>query len=336
MDNGALKGKRILMFSNSFFNYNEMIVSQLREMGARVDLYDERPDNSVITKIMLRYNIGLIRPKVNSYYNRIISQNKGNEYDFIFVIKSETVTPKIIEGLRAAFPKAELVLYLWDAVSNVPEGEKKLGCYDRVLTFDPNDAEKYGIGFRPLFFAKDYEKKAEAGTEFKYAMSFIGTAHSIRPYVVKALGQQCKNSGREYFSFLFSPHKVVYWYNKLTNKAYRDVKKSDISFSPLSAKEIESVYSKTRCVLDVEHNNQRGLTMRTIEMIGMGKKIITTNSEIKKYDFYNPNNIFVIDRENPLVDEDFWDAEYEPIPKEIVERYTLEHFICDIFTVKGE
>ena len=39
-------------------------------------------------------------------------------------------------------------------------------------------------------------------------------------------------------------------------------------------------------VLDINHLDQSGLTIRTFEALGAGKKIITTNSEIKKYPFY--------------------------------------------------
>jgi hypothetical protein len=45
--------------------------------------------------------------------------------------------------------------------------------------------------------------------------------------------------------------------------------------------------------------------MRTIEMLGTNKKIITTN------------NIFIIDRNNPIIDEIFLNKEYQEIDKNI-------------------
>ena len=336
MNTEILNGKRILMFSNSFFNYNQIIVSQLEEMGCIVDFYNERPNNNVITKIMLRYNIKLIRPLVKKYYGQIINQNSSKKYDYIFVIKSETITPDIIKKLREAFPQAEVVLYLWDAVANIPEGKKKLPCYDRVLTFDPNDAEKFHLKLRPLFFSKEFERKQNLKKQFKYDMAFIGTAHTIRPKIVNILTEQCKRQNRKCYSFLFLPNKVVYYYNKLLNRDYRNVKIEDINFSPLSIDQINDVYNNTKCVLDIEHKNQNGLTMRTIELLGMQKKIITTNSKIINYDFYNPNNIYVIDKNNPYIEEEFWNSDYQPISEEIVNRYSLKSFICDIFIAQGE
>ena len=60
-----------------------------------------------------------------------------------------------------------------------------------------------------------------------------------------------------------------------------------------------------KTIIDIERPLQKGLTMRTIEMLGKNKKIITTN------------NIFIIDRNNPIIDEIFLNKEYQEIDKNI-------------------
>ena len=101
----------------------------------------------------------------------------------------------------------------------------------------------------------------------------------------------------------------------------------------MDARQIKEIYRNSNCILDVEHQRQRGLTMRTIELVGMQKKIITTNASVTEYDFYNPSNICVIDRENPVVEESFWGKAYEPIREEILRRYALESFVKEIFEI---
>lgn len=329
-----MKDKKILMFGPSFFGYTECIAAQLRQMGAQVDFYDERPNNGALCKIMLRYNVRLYYPKVAAYYKAIAQENSSKDYDYIFVIKSEAIDQGILQMLRGYFPQAKCILYLWDAVENVPGGEEKIRLYDKVLTFDHVDAKKYGLPLRPLFFRKEYAQTGDDHTDFAYDVAFIGTAHSIRPKVVQAVEDICKKENRTCFKFLFLPHSIVFFYNKLLNPAYRKVRKSDIHFDSMPAADIRRVYDNSRCILDVEHVAQRGLTMRTIEMVGMGKKLITTNTGIKQYDFYNPNNICVIDREASEIPSGFWDSKYEPIPQEIINRYALEHFVQEIFDIK--
>ena len=112
------------------------------------------------------------------------------------------------------------------------------------------------------------------------------------------------------------------------------MKKSDINFKSISPAEINKGYSDSLCILDVEHQAQRGLTMRTIEMIGMQKKLITTNKGIGKYDFYNEDNICIIDKDEPLVPHEFWTREYKPLESDILKKYSLRAFVQDIFDIK--
>lgn len=328
------KEKSVLMFCASFFGYEKRIAEALRDEGYIVDLYDERPGSGFVAKTCVRYNIGIYHSVICKYYEQIIQRNRTKEYDYIFVVKGEAVNQSVIAMLRQAYPNAEMILYLWDAVKNIPDCAARMKLYDRVLTFDSQDAETYGIQLRPLFFAKEYEAEPETKENYQYDFAFVGTAHTIRPLIVQKLAADRAEKGREIFSHLFLPHVLVYYYNKLLNPAYRTVRRSDIHFDSLNAAQIKQIYSNSRCILDVEHQNQRGLTMRTIELIGMQKKIITTNALIKTYDFYNPKNICVIDRQDPVVDDAFWSSAYEPVPQEILDRYSLQAFVREIFGLK--
>ncbi|MCV4677987.1 hypothetical protein OFC08_34485, partial [Escherichia coli] len=60
---------------------------------------------------------------------------------------------------------------------------------------------------------------------------------------------------------------------------------TDVEFEPLSQSEVVEMMKCSEIIIDIHHPRQRGLTMRTIECIGLNKKIITTNEDIKKYDF---------------------------------------------------
>lgn len=322
--------KRILMFCPSFFGYDKKMAEALRSQGCQVDLYDERVSNNVFAKICIRYNVKLFHPVLDRYIARIIAENADKQYDYIFIIKGEGITRKGLSMLRSAYPQARQILYLWDSLDNIADGVGKLSLYDKVLTFDPQDAKTYGLHFRPLFYHKGFSGKVEPA-EFHYDIAFIGTAHSSRPRIVKALTAQCEKAGRKFYSYLFTPHYLVYLYNKLLNREYRDVKWSDLRTQSLPAQTVREIYDTSRCVLDVEHGKQRGLTMRTIEMLGMGKKVITTNALIAQYDFYNPKNFFILDRENPVLDAAFLDTSYEPLSTEIQEKYSLDFFLKEIF-----
>ena len=76
---------------------------------------------------------------------------------------------------------------------------------------------------------------------------------------------------------------------------------------------------------------QDGLTMRTFEVIGQEKKLITTNSSIVKYDFYNSNNIFLLKEDNITDIKHFLARDIKNIDKEILDKYSLSFFCKSIF-----
>ena len=95
-------------------------------------------------------------------------------------------------------------------------------------------------------------------------------------------------------------------------------------------KNVYEIYDQAKCVIDIESAKQCGLTMRTIEMIGLRKKLITTNKDIVNYDFYHEDNILVVDRNNFVLDEAFIDRPYYHLDEQIYEKYSLSHGIMEV------
>ena len=105
----------------------------------------------------------------------------------------------------------------------------------------------------------------------------------------------------------------------------------NISFKPKSSKELSEIVSESKVILDVNDIKQQGLTIRTLETLLAGKKIITTNADIINYDFYNPENVCVIDREHIQIPKNFFEKKYVPIEYKILKKYTAEGWVRDVF-----
>ena len=99
-----------------------------------------------------------------------------------------------------------------------------------------------------------------------------------------------------------------------------------------TSEEIAEILANSEIVLDANDVYQRGLTLRTLETLVSGKRMITTNEDIVNYDFYCPNNICIVDRTNISIPESFFTAKYEPIDNNILARYTAEGWVKDVFT----
>ena len=327
-----ISGKKILFFSPAFFKYENMIADKMREMGAEVDMYDVRSVTKAFQRALLKIHPAIFKKKSHRYYEDIIEQNKDKDYDYILIVKCDMTPASILKKFREVYPHAKLCLNLWDSVENIPGVTKKFKYFDTLHSFDLNDCEKYSIlKFRPLFYGDQFKKEGHVG-DYKYDISFLGTIHSDRFAVIKQVQRIAKDKGLKCFWFLFLQSKFIYKFYKLTKLEFRGTPKNTFSFDKMSAKEISKIVDESRIILDVQHPKQTGLTMRTIEMVGMNKKLITTNESIKKYDFYNENNVAVVNRNNVEISADFLNSSYQPLSPEVYEKYSLKNWILEVLS----
>lgn len=319
------------MLSVSFFNYENIIRDELISLGAEVDLYDERPSNSFYSKAIIRFKRSLYQKKIDIYYQNIIKNIKNQRYDYFLLIKGEVVPVFFLQFLRKNNPNIIFIYYTYDSFNNNPNGLGILKFFDKKFTFDREDSKKFNLKFRPLFFASDYETNYKKNTLIKYDLSFIGTIHSDRYEISQKISNWCSKTGLKMFVFYYSPSKILFKLKKITNKNFVKFDYHKISFNSLSHKEILSIYKSSIAILDINHPGQKGLTMRTFETLGSGIKLITTNADIKSYPFYNSNNIYIIDRDNPQLDKNFFNCEFEKIDRKIYFSMSLKGWIKELF-----
>jgi hypothetical protein len=326
------KNKRILFLSVQTFNYEKYIADKLRSLGAIVDYYDERPANSIFVKGIIRFKRSLYQKKINSYYKEILKNTIGTNYNFLFVIKGEVVPSFFLEEFKNRNPKCVFIFYTWDSFSNNPNAASVLKYFDRKFTFDSNDALLFNLDFRPLFFIDDYlEINKISNRIINYNLLFLGTAHSDRYKIGNTVVNWCDEQNLVSYAYYYMPSRLVYMFKMLFDSSFYSFEYKKLSFKSLSTNEIVELYKESAVILDINHPSQNGLTMRTFEALGAGKKIITTNTEIKKYPFYNENNVFVIDRENVVLYKSFFDSPFIEIDSVLREDMSISGWLKTIF-----
>jgi len=330
-----LNGKKILLIALS--GYPTGIIKKMEAMGAEVDYINDKPNDGVICKTLGRYKVGFYQKVINNYYTNSLKSLRTKNYDFILVIRGEYTPTETLKRLKRYYPNSRLILYMWDGMHklNTKGIEKKWPYYDRVYTFDRMDYEEHKdeLSFLPLYYYEEYlPKKAKEpnSNDFTYDLSFIGTGHGDRIRIVKDVTGQCERKGLNCFSYFFMPHPLVYLWNKLTSREFKSVRFTDIGFKMMPFEKLYRIYADSKCVVDVENTGQHGLTMRSIEILGLRRKLITTNKDIVNYDFYNANNIMVLDREKPIVDMSFFERPYETLDESIYHKYSLENWILEV------
>ncbi len=331
-----LDNKKILFFSPKFFGYENDIKKELENLGAEVFYFDERPKNDFLTKVFIRLNQKkLIKRKIEQYYKNIESQIRNIKFDYIFLLNVETVPLSFIEKIISTNLDIKVFTYFWDSINNRKYSLEYFKYSHKFFSFDSQDKLlNENIIFLPLFYNRNYKNLKNSNENYKYDICFIGTLHSDRYEVVKKILSLIE--GKQSYVYFYSTSKILFLFQKLFDKNFKNVKKEDVSFSSLSKENTIDIINKSKVVIDIEHMKQKGLTMRTLEMLGANKKMITTNKEIINYDFYITDNIQIIDRNNIILDKDFFEVNFKPINDDIYDKYSITQWVKTIFKDDNE
>ena len=327
-----LNGARILLTAPRFFGYDQEILRELERRGAKVDFFADRPFDAPLMHAAARFSRKAVLAHTERHYRQILSGFEQASYDYVFVLNGQTLPPGLLADLRSQHPDAVFLFYIWDAIANRPNAKDLLPVFDRTYSFEPEAALGHAMRFRPLFFAPRFgtpRGAAETGAE-KYDISFIGTAHTDRYRVVKKVDAALPGHVRRFWYLYLQARWVLAAY-RLTNPAFRGARARDFEFATLGPDDGARIFWESRAVLDIEHPAQTGLTIRTFETMGAGKKLVSTNRNLARYAFFDPARFALIDRENPAIPPGFLDAPAQPMEESIRNRYSVAGWIDEIF-----
>ena len=323
--------KRLLLIAPLFFGYYKEIMREAELAGYQVDYICDAPSNSSLSKALGRINKKLILSSTQKYFaETVIPKLQDKHYDNVFVVGGMTFafSAAMVKEIREMFPTAKFSLYQWDSEKNLPYCTGIHPYFDKIFSFDRYDCMRKNIyQFLPLFYTRNYAEIGSAkNEEFAFDCSYVGTAHPQKFQGINMIAGECKYVFPKQYIYHYMPSKLKYVYHKLTSPEYKHAKLSEFESQKLSAERIMEIFRDSKCILDAPQAGQTGLTIRTIECLGANRKLITTNADVKYYDFYDENNILIFDGK---IDESsaFFAEPYKNIPEDIYEKYSLSNWL---------
>lgn len=323
---------KICIISFDYWNYDHHIVKKLREkgidashinMGAyRYKNFGERATNA-ISKIFLNRNIKHI--KRQEYV--LSSLAELGPQDKILVLNPHTLDYATIKKIKSYTPY--LISYLYDNLDRFPV-EDRLELFDKIYSFEEKDVQKYG--FEKI---TNYNYLSEEPIECELVENdlFYITSYDKRRIKLlrKLAARLCELQIK---SRIIVVGKQV-WKEKLRNFILRPSGHQIIEFrkKPLDVSVVLEEYKKSKVIIDLMRDGQEGLSFRVFEAMALGKKIITDNKSIATYDFYKPENFLVINRDLSNIDNTFFTLSYRDIPKNIYQKYSLNHWVNQVFEI---
>lgn len=332
MSSQPLQGKKVLFFSWPFYQYPEKIKNKLIELGGDVTYYSSASTNNFLKLRFLEHFEDLRK----SYFKRILDEVSKKQFDYVFMINAAIFPEYFLKDLNRICEKSCKLLYSWDSIAVYPAAKKLHKYFDYIYSFDSEDTKNHDyIKFLPLFYCDDMFDGRKENT-FKYDFSFIGFGHTDRYHFIQAIKKFANENNYSYFFKLYLPSKIHFIRGKYFKGIFKDAQINEFVYKPVPLEITKEITLNSKIVVDIELSNQSGLTMRTIETHGMRKKLITTNKNIREYDFYNENNICIVDRQNPVPTKSFVESDYIPLLDNLYEKYTLSHWLKVIFRCEYE
>lgn len=320
-----LKHKNIILITPDMYEYPKEIVNVLSSLGAQINYFRDRPQNAGTR--FLRNVTPQIHEKIrDAFLQNILLKLRNETIDFVLLIKGTAITSDFLKQFKIEHPNTKIIMYQWDS-NKIHPYLHLVDFVDSCFVFDSSDLVLHPkLKYLPLFFIDSYKLLRHVKDVKNIDLLHIGTLHEGRYNQIKEIEKQLVNSNIKFFIYLFLPFSG--WVKQLLKgKIYFRVK-----FKSLSQSGILTLYKRSRAVLDIPQIGQIGLTLRTFEVLGAYKKLVTTNTSILNEPIYNSELVYVIKHDKRTLDE-FLKSEVK-ITNEIedkIELYSIHNWINQIF-----
>lgn len=332
--------KNILLIAPLFFDYYNEIIKEAEDLGFNVDYFCDAPSNTNLSKAIGRLNKSFIKYPAKRYFDKkVLPIVRNSKYDYVILIAgmSFAFTTEMIDVIKKIQSQAKFIMYQWDSEKNLSFSQEIHCFFDKIFTFDRLDCkknEKYV--FLPLFYTKMYEEVGKKKIEkFDYDCSYIGTAHPKKFKDINSMSVKLINKLPRQFIYHYMPSKLKYYYHKVNAVEYKDAHLKNFKFTRIPNTKVIEIVKKSKCILDSPQTGQSGLTMRTIECLGAKRKLITTNNDVKNYDFYCESNVLIFDK-NFDENSSFFSKPYQSLSDEIYQKYSLKNWLINLLDLSED
>jgi len=217
--------------------------------------------------------------------------------------------------IQRYFSNKKLILNYWNKIDTVKEREiNHYKPFWDIFSFDINDCRKYQLKYNKMFISMPNNFSDLIKLKIQQDVFFVG-----------------KNKGRadKIMKIKYEFDKLGITYKIICTGADK-YSNQGIQTKRIPYNEVLIENMKSRAILDINYNDMYGQTLREIESLSLNRKLITDNIFVKERDYYNPDNVYIIDYSRPDFLEgikDFLEKPCVPIDENILKSYSVESWI---------
>ena len=285
---------------------------QIKKRGIKVaNVFKKHPKIiRAIRRLQIDMKIPFIKPWLESWADNL------DKYETI-IIHSSVITVPVVKYIRKKNKNIRLIVWYWNPVSKSAsiEDYRKYDC--EIWSFDKNDCDKYNLSFNTQYY---FDNIKLGDSEDKHLeVLFIGGDKGRIENLAKIKYYLDRNNISNFFYITPTGNKK----NKKHLKLYSNKK--------IPYEDVLRYISKSKTILDYVSENQSGMTIRPLEALFFGKKLITNDINIINENFYNEDNIFIIKNDNLNELQEFLIRPYKNINENIIKYYDFDEWLKRFF-----
>lgn len=338
---------RILLLAPTYLNLYCPIKKELERQGHEVFFVEDhqlRTDSRLLISPFYSrciYHVwNLLTDTYGRYWRKVFRKKTEfkTPFDLLFCIQGLSFDPVLLTLLRQVNPNIHSSLYIWDS-NCYYDFFQNIDCFDRVFTFDYQDAQK---SKGQALFLPFYWTQSDSSSNTEYDFSLIGKDHDGRFEIVSKIAPQIKSKGYSCFIKLLPANRYggLGKIAKIRFSIFHPVQKrkmieeyeacrtSSFAMSEvMPVEQVEKIIGKTKVIIDTDRITQTGTTPRVIWALANGKKIISTNQNLRKMPFFDERQIQIIDRDDPKIDFNFINAPFSPLENEMLGNLRIDRWV---------
>jgi hypothetical protein len=316
-----MEDKKVLFITFDMSGYYDGVYRELQSRYTQVDYFNTATFKYKYKNILQKTHAFFMKlatgKKLKNYYKcaDFINKISNQEYDITIIIRPDVLFDSQLNVLRKV--SKYNVAYYHDSINNIKRKKDVIAFFDKVYSYEKKDVSDYKLQFISNFIYFDADTVYDNPTQYD---AFSVMSNDYRVATLKKVAEFLRANNHSYEFYVMKDgelpqENLVTYINKRMNND-----------------EVIEHIKKARIITDIhKYGIQDGLTFRVFESMGFGKKLITTNTDVKNYDFYNPDNIFVIeDVKNINIPNAFFETPYAPMPHDIYNQYTVKTWVDKI------
>ena len=342
-----LENKNILIIYQpwGWGNYENTLIypmlDELKTKGANVELLDLR-NPPHFNSLNILHKLGNLyyrnfKKDDNYYFYQEINHFgkyylkkaiflKKDSYDYTLVIRPDLYSKTFLSFLRKKSKK--MVGYMWDGISDRESNYllRTRDLFTDIYVFNKEDIDKYKklrLKFTTNFYYSTASTKQE---DNEVELIYIGGIYINRKDLI----------AYNFFKKITDDFQIITFMDKgylNDNKLIND-SRVEYVYQHIPYLDTLEMVKKGHVILDICREDHKGLSFRFFESISLQKKIITNNKDVVNYDFYNPNNVLIVNfDESDNIEEitDFLSVPYKDLEIKLIEKYYFINWFINLF-----